>query len=872
MKSLIENCKRRNTPFQSIPQVNGRKLFLLYMLVQRLGGYEQITRNQQWDLLAQKLQVPDSQQLAAVYYKIILPYERYLASSEGQRESQAKKIFFQQFFQELLKKIQPHMNNQQQQAQMSTPSSSGTPVMTQTTKQQQKASSSVQKPKKPRKPRQKKKTKKELEQERKQQEEFLKKQQQALLEQQQQQKLLMEQQILRQKEMIKQKYQEELSKLPKVYKRTFARNYRPLSRPIQLVNGYDINYISQIGEKVDANKPIFLFPPELGSINLHALNMSLQSSNLGEVNTALNTLLVTSADSMLKITLDKYPDLLDSICVLAVNLLNNLCTQNTQNTNSSQIKNIYDFSKCEDSYCSEYDVKSYLSKPNTPYSRSDDLMDQIFKTYTEKKKSIDNEKNAEAGSENTVSILVDSLTGADLQQVPISLITPAPTPLEMNYDMNLQEEHSNMDRFPGLETIFKNWDFLPPPIRSLSGQSAPNLFVPSYLESLRNVTDEINTPFTKVNTRGAEDKSILITDQVSTISMILRNVSFSEKNSKLMAKNPFLKRYVSDLTWVIFLNHEKLALNRKAFNLKKDLIITLTNISHAYEAMSRVDCFLILMLMLSFGEPKKYPEQQSEKITYPEFLLSLGSYHGFCVDVLAKLMSLNYPNRQFFMDVFMLPLIVDTKDHVEGSNEDIETVSRLLGLYGKGDKYKFQNDIFSFLVSVIPFMQVNALPNLIEDVAPVVSQSLTCLLTMVRFLDAKNSVVSDARNLKNMPLIWLTSTENLGYNLKRLAEVIASITINPDKNSLHMKKMLISIRCKCLELTRLLIQKSLDLPSDSIEEKKIVCKKLASIPGLLSSESQCFAVLTNPTTDPDVSRQTELLYEVRNEVLACLTS
>lgn len=740
--------------------------------------------------------------------------------------------------------------------------------MIQTAKQQLKNNVNVQKPKKPRKPRQKKKTKKELEQERKKQEELFKRQQQTLLEQRKQQKLLMEQQIQKQKELVKQKYLEELAKLPKVYKRTFARNYKPLKRSIQLVNGYDINYISQIGEKIDANKPIFLFPPELGSINLHALNMSLQSKMLGEINTALNTLLVTSADSMLKINLDKYPDLLDSICVLALDLLSTLCEK--EEADDSEKKKFYDFRKCKDAnYCEEYDVESYLSCSDALCSRSDGLIDQVFEAYV-------NNGSEYKEHNDTVSVPVDSLTGADLQQVPISLITPAATPVSTNFGVDLLQGKSEEEKVVRSGCKPKEWNFMPNPVRLLPGQSLSKLYIPSYLESLRNVTEEINTPFTKVNTRGAEDKNILLTDQLSTVSMILRNISFSEKNSKMMAKNSFLRRYISDLIWALFLNHEKFVLNRKAFNLKKDLLIILTNISHAYEVADRVDCFLLLLLMLSFGEPKRSKELESVELTYPEFLLSLGSYHGFCVDVLAKLMSLNYPNRQFFIDVFMFSLVGEEKSTSIGSecstndmNDDSGVILKLLHIFNKGDKFKFLNDVFSFLVSVIPFMQINAAPNLIEEVAPVVSQSLTCILAILHFFDLKESLRSN-NDIKNLPLIWLTSSENLGYNLRRLSDVLGNLTIQADKNSLHMKKMLISISCKCIEVTRLLVQKSLEISSHLGQEKRKICERLASIHGLLPSESWCVALLSNPVIDPSYSKQIESLYTMRNEILSYL--
>ena len=286
MKSLLEHCKRRGAPLTALPEVGGRKvnLFILYMLAQKMGGGENVTRIQQWGTIGSKLNLEtlnnqnNTRELATIYYQILLPYELYMASPEGVKETQAKRIFLHQFLQELLKKVQV-LNVQSSHASAQSPQllqqksafAAAAAAENFQKKQKQDASAKV---KKPRKPRPKKKTKKELEQERRQQEELQRQQQVLLAQQQQQQKLLIEQQLRQQQDILRKRHEEELKKLPKVYKRTFFRNYVPIHRPIETQNGYDIRAIAQVGEKIDANKPIFLFAPELGTINLQALSMS----------------------------------------------------------------------------------------------------------------------------------------------------------------------------------------------------------------------------------------------------------------------------------------------------------------------------------------------------------------------------------------------------------------------------------------------------------------------------------------------------------------------------------------------------------------------------------------------------------------------
>lgn len=884
-------------PLQAIPEIQGKKvnLFILFMLVQRLGGGEQVSRTQRWDLLSQKLQIQDPQQLASVYYKVVLPYERYLTSPEGLKESQAKKIFFQQFFQELIRKIQANPKpegNTFSQSQASTPNSSATPTgmnsfkqqqtMQQMQQQTQQKAALAPKPKKPRKPRQKKKTKKELEMERKQQEDMLRKQQQVILEQQQKQRLLVEQQLQRQKDMIRQQYQQELAKLPKVYKRGLSRNYKPTQRQMHLTNGYDMNYLSQIGEKIEANKPIFLFPPELGSVNLHALTMSMQSNDLGEVNTALNTLLVTSADSVLKVPLEKYPDTLDTICILGMKLLKDLFIRNT--SGSSQLSVLKEGLSSKDTgpiavkepstekngdtsaqspdyhiseYCEEYDVEELLNDRSISYSKTDERINEIFDLYNQ---------YADNDTEKTV-VLVDSLTGEDLHQSTTFALTPAQTPKTEELDTSAEEERYKTNKEEGP----LDWNVLSDPINSFPGQPLSDLYAPSYLQSLKSVNDEIDTPFTKVNTRGAEDKNVSISDQLSTISMILRNFSFSEKNSKLMAKNVFLKRFYLDLLWMLFLNHKMFVFHRKAFNFKKDTLVTLTNISHAYKIDSQLECFLILMLVLSFGVPRKsMSEQASHVLTYTENALNKGHYSGFSADIFAKLLSLDHPNRRLFKDVLLL--FPSSKNDSSGDeNLQDETVYRLVQAYCGEDSFKLFNDVVSFLLSLIPFMQIEASSNMIEELAPVISQSLTCILTLINFLDSSEAAVRDS-NFENIPLKLLTAEENVGSSLRRLSKVLSSIGIRTDKNLLHLKRLLVSISSKAIEATSLLIEKSLDLAAKSEGGMFGVCETLASIPGLLPSESQNYTFDTRSVTDPEISKQNERLHRVRNRVLCQLVT
>ncbi|KAG0658815.1 hypothetical protein C6P45_002067 [Maudiozyma exigua] len=925
MKSLVENCKRMNIQMTNIPEIQGRKvnLFFLYIIAQRLGGGQQVTRNQLWQQVAIKLHLPDAQQLEAIYYKFVLPYEKYMVSPDGVKEAQAKRVFLQQFLQELLKKVQHQFGNQQ--AQMRGSNGTNASNMTQQPSQQQqlqlqqqqlqqqqflknqqkqkqlqqqqmlqqqqqilqqqqqtaqrqqapqnakkgksvgnssatsssknvsKVNSAANVPvvpapaptttkkvtKKPRKPRQKKKTKKELEQERKEKEEREKEQKRVFEAMQKQQREALE-------KKLKEKYETEMAKLPKVYKRSLIRNYKPINQHIESINGYDINYISSIGEKIDGNKPIYLFAPELGTINLHALSMSLQSNNLGEVNSALNSLLVASADGTLVIPLNQYPQLLNSICIHGITIIRDICKNwdHPQKLREHQMSVMHN-------YCDEYDTEAYLERRTIGSNKFSKKLDAIFDFYTK-----GNNKNSDS------VVVVDSLTGIDINQDE-TMSSPASSIHEDSSDMKFSKDiDSYLTEWQKKQVHSKKWKYLPDRqcFSHISHLQDVELYFPSYLESLKKIKREVDDPFTKVNTRDAEDPRVLIIDQLSTISMILRNISFSDVNANIMCSSHILKRFISDLMWLLFFDNDKILFERKLLNFKKDIIITLSNISHNLKLDSELDGLLLLLLILSFGEPKKSAKECDSKefsISYSEYSVNWGKYQSFGVDILAKVFSLVHPNRSFMQSV----LLGQFND--ERKSKNVEIVKCLINKHNGNNKTKLLNDVVSFLVSVIPFQQVTVQPTIIDEYSPIILQSLTSFFEIVKLIDTgkpakkpENELMDRSRKIEfnELPIKWLTTYENLGVSLRRLYGFFQNLTFQK-KDAPVIYKI---ISCKTIKLLTLLLGKC--------AVDKSACEELVKIPNLLPSETEFFTVLSNPIVDTNFAAEIQTFYDIRQGI------
>lgn len=831
-KSFLEHCRRKNLPADIAQMINGTQVsfFILYMYVQKLNGGENVTKAQQWHVLAKKMNIqgPNAgEELAKTYYRYLLPYEKYLMTPDGIKETQTNRIMLQQLLQDIIRTIrtstqqfQPPVQNQsfmqgqnviQTDLQMKQQQIPKAPTKTKNTAPKQ------PKPKPPKKPRVKKKTKKELEQERKQMEELQKRQQQEAEQQQMQRKMLFEQQFKKQQEIILKRREEQIKKLPKVYKRTMARHYNPTTRPITTQNGYDISKISALGEMIHNFKPIFLFAPEFGVVNINAIAMQLQSANNSEVNTALNSLLVISSDNTLSIPLDKCRELLDNLCILACQLLYKLLKK--------------DFSRISGLY-TEYSDQQGITTPPKHSDTSDSRIEQIFLESVGKL----------GGDSPQLTVNVDSLTGIDLSQYPI---TPTEPEIELDSELPrvLPEKVEDENDIEYLQDLLK--DEIVDEIKSIN--------FTSYMDSLAKVKGEVGTIFSKCHTSGAEDPHLLIVDQLTTISMILRNLSFNEQNSQVMANNYHMEKYVADILWMIFIHKDEFIFERRVLNFKKDLIFILSNITHMLKIESTVTCLLIILLTLSFADPKDHVQENSV-LVYAEYASNVEKYQTYGVDVLAKLLSLGYPNRAHFKSVLTG---VFTEE-----NEDDDLCQHVLGLYNGKESLKLFNDVFSFIISTIPFQQIQNMPNLIEGSLPSVLQALTAAVSIVKFIDTHEEHCTFKN--QNLPRNWLTSEENIGVYLRRMSEVFINIA-SQNNNLREFKDVLSIVSGAAIQLVRLLLEKSLEIASISELPKsarKKTIEDLTRVPNLLPSDNSAITIIMNPTTNVSTSFEMKLFFEV----------
>ncbi|KAF8001795.1 hypothetical protein HF325_004296 [Metschnikowia pulcherrima] len=107
------------------------------------------------------------------------------------------------------------------------------------------------------------------------------------------------------------------------------KKYVPIKKESSAYNDWVLKSVSDLGDEIELTKPVYLFAPELGSLNIHALVMSLKNytrCNPGEASSALNTLLVTTTDPNFAFSLTDAPELLDALVGLGQKILDQITT------------------------------------------------------------------------------------------------------------------------------------------------------------------------------------------------------------------------------------------------------------------------------------------------------------------------------------------------------------------------------------------------------------------------------------------------------------------------------------------------------------------------------------------------------------------
>lgn len=584
------------------------------------------------------------------------------------------------------------------------------------------------------------------------------------------------------------------------------KNYIPLRKLVETHDGFDIKSLSSLAGEIEMTKPVYLFAPELGSINLSSLIMALKNyttPDSGEIFSALNTLLVTTSDSNYSFKLSDAPELLDSLSSLGLKILEQIVNKDARNVKP------YD------------DVSNLKSKGE---------IEDVFNKYVGGSTDMKGED---------VAFVVDSLS-AEL----------------------IEDEDSDMD----LDEIFSlnEVDSTTPMVVSEEEEKPLKHFgIPDNLTTLLKFKEENKYHFSKLQVKSAVNEQVMLVDELITITMILRNVSFSEDSKQLMARNPVFKDLLFRCVKYIAAYPDKFVFFRERLCILKDCLLMLDNIALIMELRSLEEAFLAYILISSFG-PKLGKSETTSKFSIPYANLEIHSCLPFGIDAFTKLLVREPINRSLMQAVLsgslslsstnsnfptLAPITITTKDQIE--------TRKLMVAYFNGDESEIENGglmtrSFQLLMSIIPFDSNSYEFCKFSFIrAPTITQALFGVKLLIDMIPFEENVPHNSLSTE-----WLLDNkEIILLNFSRISLSLVTESSKYNRNS-NENKILSLVILKSLIVVNSLIGNAVILYESPLESPlKPELELLNSFYRISPDENFALESFLLPAIDPDVSQE-----------------
>lgn len=594
------------------------------------------------------------------------------------------------------------------------------------------------------------------------------------------------------------------------------KKYVPIKKAGDTFGGLSMKTISDLGDEIELTKPVYLFAPELGSLNIHALTMSLRNyseNNPGEAFSALNTLLVTTTDSNFTFKVSDAPELLDTLVSLGSKILG-------QVTNSRKPES--------DNINFDFDTKSDI--------------DSVFAKYVNK-----NSMNGE-----DIVLVVDSLTAEVVE--------------DEDSDMEMDEIFS--PQVTTTELVASH----------VEDERITLCTIPDFLTALQKFREENKYHFSKTQTKSATDQQVFLVDMLITVTMTLRNLSFTDGTRGVMSSHKGLKSLIFGVVKGVAVQPESFQFERKKLCVLKDCLLILDRIAFQMELDSLEEAFLAFLLVTSFGPKLDSDESDSSlKFAFPIAPFETYTYLPYGIDVFTKLLVREPRNRAYLQAILTGTLnIINSSSHpssasVTISPKDHHETKKLLKAYLGGNEEKAKLGIlltraFKFLISGIP-CSVSG----VEYTRFVFQRSSTVLQTLfgVKLLIDLIPMEEVNGNLTLLTTHWLSSNvQKLFFNfIKNTFSLITESVKFAQTTNEH--RILSYVAIKTLILINSLLANAVTLKS-AISEGELSEEKTADIEDHLAKFKDLYRVqpegefvlntLLASSIDPDVAQEVVRLH------------
>lgn len=602
-----------------------------------------------------------------------------------------------------------------------------------------------------------------------------------------------------------------------------VKKYVPVKESTDSYGAVTLKNVSDISAEIELTKPVFLFAPELGSLNIHALTMSLKNysvTNPGEIFSALNTLLVTTTDANCQFKVSDSPELLDALTSVGFKVL-------LQVTHTAGKPEMY------------LDIKSQASGP----------IDAVFEKYV---------NSGEMHGEDIVHN-VDSLTA--------QLVEDDDSDIELDDVFSPEQQEYELP-----ETTNEQTDY-------------SSLNVPDFLTGLLAFRAENKHHFSKIQTKSATDQQIFLVDLLITVTMTLRNLSFTGDSRALMASNAAYRQLIFKVVKAVFVHPDFFVFQRKRFCLLKDSLVMLDQIAFNMELESLEEAFLTFLLVSAFAPKLDEHETDPEKsCVIPAAQVDVHTYLPYGVDTFAKLLVKEPKSRAYIQAILTGSLnVISSLEHPSASSvvvnpDDHHETKKMVMAYFKGDEQLLKSGTlltraFKLMMSIVPFTVSG-----IEFTRFALQRSSTTLQALFGAKLIIDLIPSDEVNaqLNKLPLWWLTDNIQLlmfNFTKNTLSLITESVKFSRQTQE---HKILSAVGTKALKVVNTLLGKATlmkkalnDGEYEEAEEKARIESALESLKALYRVQPESEFVLNTllaASIDPEVAQEVVRLHGLLDQI------
>ena len=160
-------------------------------------------------------------------------------------------------------------------------------------------------------------------------------------------------------------------------------------------------------------------------------------------------------------------------------------------------------------------------------------------------------------------------------------------------------------------------------------------------------------------------------DRLLCITTILRNFSFARGASLTGLAEPAVVKLVTTVIRYLGTRNMLLRTHRNHLDFGKDVIVLLSNIAQEIDLQSKEEALCLLHFLLSFAPSSATANTDGPEVAFSHYEPAAHRYYPLAVDILAKLLARDDPNRTFYRSIFL----------ADGtSSPPYETFTRAFGL------------------------------------------------------------------------------------------------------------------------------------------------------------------------------------------------